>query len=102
MIELLEGKHALQLPVLVLVNNQHVADAGVDFGLYVNKILKYDITTLYLRAPGTLSDAFKLNVFETLLGQSVDLPLNTGSIVKCASESVSQFYISELHIPSVL
>ena len=74
----------------------------MDFGLYVNKILKYDITTLYLRAPGTLSDAFKLNVFETLLGQSVDLPLNTDSIVKCASESVLQFYISELHIPSVL
>ena len=42
----------------------------MDFEQYVNKILEYGVVTLYLRAPRTLSDAFKLNVFETLLGQS--------------------------------
>ena len=69
-IELLEGKHALQLPVMVLVNNQYIANTGMDFEQYVNKILEYGVATLYLRAPRTLSDAFKLNVFEALLGQS--------------------------------
>lgn len=87
---------------MVLVNNQYIANSGMDFEPYINKILEYGVTTLYLRASGTLSETFKFNVFEALLGQNVHQYPDASHIAGCASEAVSQFYISELVVPSAL